>query len=179
MLKKEEEIRDAAVLAAAEEILLALRTAPKTRGIDNISLLVASLDHKEMLAAKMDEINERSGGQRPSFSRDAKGVMASPAIILIGARTAPCGLNCAWCGYPTCAEKTEKAPQAPCVFGPVDLGIAAGVAAVKLAEKHIDNRMMFSIGMAALALDWFPPETTVALGFPMSVTGKNPFFDRK
>lgn len=178
MLKKEEEIRDEAILKAAEEVLLALRTAPKTRGIDNISLLVATGDHQEMLAAKMDEINERSGGKRPGFSRDSKNVMASSVIILIGVKAPPYGLDCGWCGFPTCAEKTSKNPKTPCAFGPIDLGIASGVAAADLGRKHIDNRMMFSMGYAAVAMGWFDESVTLALGFPLSVSGKSPFFDR-
>lgn len=178
MLKREEDIRDAAILAAAEEVLLALRTAPKTRGMDNLSLLVVSGDHKEMLAAKMDEINERLGGTQPRFSRDAKGVVAASAVILVGVKPACYGLDCGWCGFPTCAERAAKNAATPCVFGPIDMGIAAGVAAVKLSEKHIDNRMMFSMGLASLEMGWFEEGVKLALGFPLSATGKNIFFDR-
>lgn len=177
MLCKEEEIRDEAVKAAAHEVMLAIRTAPKTRGRDNLTILVADADHKEQLAAKMDEIFEKSGGKRPTFTRDAKGVVAASAVILIGVKATPYGLDCGYCGYPTCSEKAPH--PCPCAFGSIDLGIGAGVAAVKLTEKHIDNRMMFSMGAAALQLGWFDHETTMALGFPLSVSGKNIFFDRK
>ncbi len=177
MLKREEEIRDRAILDAAQEILLAVRTAPKTRGIDNLSILVADGGEKEALAAKMEEICERSQGRRPSFARDAKNVRASSAVLLIGVASPAYGLNCGWCGFPTCEEK-GKAPKTPCAFGTIDLGIGAGVAASRLADKRIDNRMMFSIGVAALELGWFDPSATMSLGFPMSSSGKSPFFDR-
>ena len=177
MLRKEEEVRGTAVWAAAEEVMLAIRTAPKTRGQDRLTILLADADEKEMLAAKMDEIYEKSGGQRPTFTRDAKGVMAASAVLLIGVKTGPFGLDCGYCGYPTCAEKSKF--PCPCAFASIDLGIGAGVAAVKLAEKHIDNRMMFSMGLAAIRLGWFDADVTMALGFPLSVSGKNPFFDRK
>lgn len=177
MLRKEEGIRHESVLAAAKEVLLAVRTAPKTRGTDKLTLLVADGGEKEQLAAKLDEIYERSGGKRASFARDAKGVMAADAIIVIGVQASVYGLNCGWCGFPTCAEKGGS-PKVPCAFGSIDLGIGAGVAAAKLSDKHIDNRMMFSVGAAALDLGWFPPDATMALGFPLSVSGKSPFFDR-
>ncbi|MGH7993136.1 MAG: DUF2148 domain-containing protein [Limisphaerales bacterium] len=38
---------------------------------------------------------------------------------------------------------------------------------------------MFSIGRACLDLGLFEPKVKQALGIPLSVTGKNPFFDRK
>lgn len=179
MLKREEEIRDQAVLDAAREVMLAVRTAPKTRGVDKLEILFADQDEKEALAAKMNEIDERSGGKRPSFTRDAKGVMAATCLLIIGVKTSPYGLDCGWCGYPTCEAKTREKPAAPCAFAPIDLGIGAAVAGVRLADKFIDNRMMFSMGYAALELGWFGPEVKLALGFPLSVSGKNPYFDRK
>lgn len=178
MLQREEELRDEAVRKVAQEVLLAVRTSPKTRGIDNLTLLVADGADKEALAAKMDELNERSGGKRPSFSRDAKNVLASSVAIVIGVKAPAYGLNCGWCGFADCAEK-GKNPAVPCAFGAIDLGIGSGVAAATLADRRIDNRMMFSIGMAALAMGWFDGDVTMALGFPMSVSGKSPFFDRK
>ena len=176
MLRKEEDIRDEAVRAAAHEVMLAIRTAPKTRGIDNLTVLVADADEKEQLAAMMDEIYEKSAGKRPGFTRDAKGVMAASTVILIGVKAAPFGLDCGYCGYPTCAEKSKHPGM--CVFGPIDLGIGAGVAAARLADKCVDNRMMFSMGYAALRLGWFESGTIMALGFPLSVSGKSPYFDR-
>ncbi len=176
MLKREGEIRDDAVWDAAKEIMLAVRTAPKTRGLDNLSILLASQDHKEEIAAKMDELFELSGGKRPTFARDAKGVMAASAVLVIGVKSPAYGLNCGWCGFPACAEKPGNVP---CVFGCIDLGIGSGVASARLADKFIDNRMMFSIGFAALKLGWFDADVTMALGFPLSVSGKSPYFDRQ
>lgn len=175
MLKREEEICSDAVRDAAREIMLAVRTSPKTRGMDNMTIFYADADHKEQIVAKMDEVFEKSGGKRASFARDAKGVVAAEGVLLVGVKTPAYGLNCAWCGFESCAAKPV---EVPCVFPAVDLGIGCGVAAARLSDKHIDNRMMFSIGYAALQLGWFPPDVTLALGFPLSVTGKNPYFDR-
>ena len=177
MVRKEEDIRDEAVLAAAREIALAVRTSPKTRGLDNMTILVVDGEDKERLAAKMEDINEKTGGKRPTFVRDAKGVRASSALLIIGVKAPAYGLNCGWCGFETCEAK-NKNPGVPCVFPVIDLGIGSGVAAARLADKFIDNRMMFSIGYAAMAQGWFDKSVTLALGFPLSVSGKNPHFDR-
>ncbi len=177
MLQKEEEIRDEAVLAAAREVMLTVRTSPKTRGLDNMTILVADGSDKENLARMMEEVNEKSGGKRPTFARDAKGLRLASAALLIGVKAPAYGLNCGWCGFPTCEEKGRN-PAVPCAFPVIDLGIGAGVAAAGLADRRIDNRMMFSMGYAAMALGWFDKDVKLALGFPLSVSGKNPYFDR-
>ncbi len=178
MLTREEDIRDAAVKRAAEEVMLAVRTSPKTRGIDNMSIFVVDGPEKEKLAAKMEEVDKLSGGKRPTFTRDAGGVRLASAVLLIGMKAPAYGLNCGFCGFPTCEGKNAQ-PKVPCAFGVIDLGIGSGVAAAILSDKHIDNRMMFSIGYAGLELGWFPEGVKAALGFPLSVSGKNPLFDRK
>jgi len=44
------------------------------------------------------------------------------------------------------------------------------------AQFHIDNRLMYSV---CLDLKLFSKDIEQALGLLLSVTGKNPFFDRK
>jgi uncharacterized ferredoxin-like protein len=46
-------------------------------------------------------------------------------------------------------------------------------------DHRIDNRIMYSVGKAALDLGLLGKEAVVAYGIPLSATGKNPFFDRK
>jgi uncharacterized ferredoxin-like protein len=59
-----------------------------------------------------------------------------------------------------------------------DLGIAVG-SAVKTAQIHnVDNRIMYSGGVAAHNLGLFSKECTVVYAIPLSATGKNIFFDR-
>jgi uncharacterized ferredoxin-like protein len=65
-----------------------------------------------------------------------------------------------------------------CAFNSIDLGIATASAAEVAGRFHIDNRVMYSIGRACLDLKIFGPKVKQALGIPLSVTGKNPFFDR-
>jgi uncharacterized ferredoxin-like protein len=56
------------------------------------------------------------------------------------------------------------------------MGIAVG-SAVKVASMHnIDNRIMYRAGMAAKKLGFI--DADIAIGIPLSVTGKNIYFDR-
>ena len=58
----------------------AARTAPKTRGIDNIQVVAIDDDKTKLtLVNKMKEI--ACTENRPSFERDANNVDASPAIV--------------------------------------------------------------------------------------------------
>ena len=66
-----------------------------------------------------------------------------------------------------------------CAVRMTDLGIAAG-SAVKTAQIHnVDNRLMFTGGVAARDLGLLGRECTVAYAIPLSATGKNIFFDRE
>ena len=178
MIINEENSRHEMILAAAKEAMSAARTAPKTRGIDNLIIKVVDGEDVERVAAMMEEVAARTPGKRPTFVRDAGNVRASQAIILIGAKQNPVGLDCTWCGFSSCERKGDN-PKAQCVFNVMDLGIALGSVGALLADKHIDNRFMYSIGYAALDLKLFPPEVSVALGIPLSVSGKSPYYDRK
>jgi uncharacterized ferredoxin-like protein len=63
------------------------------------------------------------------------------------------------------------------MFQAIDLGIALA-SAVKLAsELNVDNRMMYTIGAAAKKLGLL--DSDVIIGIPLSVSGKNIYFDRK
>jgi uncharacterized ferredoxin-like protein len=58
----------------------------------------------------------------------------------------------------------------------VNLGIAVG-SAVKTASIHnVDNRIMYTIGVAAKRLGLL--DADVILGIPLSATSKNIYFDR-
>ncbi len=59
-----------------------------------------------------------------------------------------------------------------------DLGIAVGSAAKTAQIHNADNRILFTAGVAALSLHLLP-DCTCAYGIPLSVTGKNIFFDRR
>ena len=91
--------------------------------------------------------------------------------------TERCNLNCGYCGHGTC-EEMEKA-KGICSFNSIDLGIAVSSAVSVAADSRVDTRIMFSVGHAGLAMGLFQSEVKQALGIPLSITGKSPFFDRK
>lgn len=175
-IKKEEEFKKEAILRMAEQMCLAARTAPKARGLDLLEVAVASGDIIEKLSKKMREIGERE--QHHTFLRDSENIKSAQAVVLIGTKTRVIGLKyCSFCGWPNCAE-AEKA-GAVCAYNTGDLGIAVG-SAVSIAMDHrVDNRVMYTVGVAAIELKLLGMEVKVAFGIPLSVSGKNPFFDRK
>jgi uncharacterized ferredoxin-like protein len=75
-------------------------------------------------------------------------------------------------------KKTTPFSGPNCAIRMADLGIALG-SAVKTAQFHnVDNRIMYSGGVAAIDLGLMGKDCTVAYAFPLSATGKNIFFDR-
>jgi uncharacterized ferredoxin-like protein len=165
-----------AALNAVAHMAAAARTAPKTRGLDNIATdVIDDPDVRKIVAEKMKEIARREN--RPFCERDANCIANSPAILVVGVADNPAELNCGMCGYPTCDEL--RAQHGLCAFNSIDLGIAIGSAAAVAAQFHIDNRVMFSIARACLELKFFGEHVKQALAIPLSVTGKSPFFDRK
>jgi uncharacterized ferredoxin-like protein len=175
-MRKSGDMENAAVKDVAEFMAAAARTAPKTRGIDNIEVIaIDDGPTSERLIAKMRDISAKE--KRPSFERDANSVAASPAIVVIGAKSNPAGLNCGFCGYKTCDELAKS--KGTCAYNSIDLGLAVSSAAGIANQFHVDNRVMYSIGRAAVDLGLFSKDVKQALGIPLSVTGKSPFFDRK
>lgn len=166
----------------AQLMALSATTAPKSKGEDFVRTKVLSGDELAALARAMEDYGRQSG--KGHFDRDGANVANCGALLLVGLRKArPCGLDCGACGFATCKEMLGHGPVEVEFAGPVcayrllDLGIALG-SAVKTASLHnLDNRIMYRAGVAARRLglvDW-----EIALGVPLSATGKNPFFDRK
>jgi uncharacterized ferredoxin-like protein len=175
-MKTSIELEKTAAQQVAALMAAAARTAPKTRGIDNIeTIAIDDEPTKRKLIAKMHEIATKEN--RPSVGRDAGNIENSSAIVVIGVESNTAGLDCGFCGKPSC-EALEEA-DGVCAFNSIDLGIATASAAEVAGRLHMDNRVMFSIGRACLDLGLFGPKVKQALGIPLSVTGKNPFFDRK
>jgi uncharacterized ferredoxin-like protein len=175
-MKTAVELETTAARQVAALMLAAARTSPKTRGIDNIRTAVIDDEPtKQKLVAKMREIAAKEN--RPSLARDAGNIERSPAVIVIGVEANTAGLNCGFCGKPTC--DALEASGGICSFNTIDLGIATASAAEVAGRHHIDNRVMYSIGRATMDLELLGPKVKQALGIPLSVTGKNPFFDRQ
>jgi len=165
------------LINAAKEMALAARTAPKGRGRDQLHILILTDTEKDSLADHMIRIGEEE--DIAFFLRDGQNLKSAPVILLLGTECSPLDVpHCGFCGLKDCQENREIG-SAHCSFSTGDLGIAVGSAAALAAHKHIDNRIMFTAGKAALELGIFPETVKVAYGIPLSATGKNPFFDRK
>jgi len=170
--------------ALAKSILLAARTAPKAKGVDDIVTALVEKKDIQVLASTMERLADEKGPGYAFLKRDAANLRNAGAAVLIGVKTSgAAGLDCGACGFKTCAEmldrqKVEVEFRGPnCMFKYVDLGIAIGSAAAKARDLCIDNRVMYSIGAAARVSGLL--DADVVFGIPLSVTGKNIFFDRK
>ena len=165
------------LIQPAKEMAVAARTAPKGRGRDQLHILILTDSEKDAVADKMREIGE--GEKIDYFIRDAGNLRHAATLLLIGTECSPLEVaHCGFCGYSDCQENRDHGVN-PCAFSIGDLGIAVGSAVALAARKHIDNRIMFTAGRAAIDQGLFPKPVTVAYGIPLSATGKNPFFDRK
>jgi len=164
------------LLSAARGACIAARTAPKGKGKDLLVTAVLTGEEKSILTDRMRLIAEREGV--PGFTRDAENIDRSPVLILVGTRKAPLGLKyCGLCGYADCAAMTAE--NGTCAFNPGDLGIALGSAVSRLADLRIDNRIMYTVGLAARELTTLGEQVELIYGIPLSVSGKSPFFDRR
>jgi uncharacterized ferredoxin-like protein len=175
-MKTSAELETQAALTVAGLMAAAARTAPKSRGIDNIIVFsVEDADTKARIADKMREIARREN--RPTFERDANSVAGATAFVVIGVVDNPASMDCGVCGHPTCDALRDSGGH--CSFNSFDLGIAISSAAAVASQFHIDNRIMWSIARACVDLKMFNANVRQALALPLSVSGKNPFFDRK
>jgi uncharacterized ferredoxin-like protein len=175
MVRKSNEAENLAIEQVANLMAAAARTAPKTRGIDNIQVIILTEKDKDRLIPKMLEIAKRDN--RPSCERDAKTIEGVKACVVVGVKANPAGLNCGFCGFKICEEL--KKSGGICAYNSMDLGIALSSAVGIANQFHIDNRLMHSIGRAILEIGLLDKEVMQAIGIPLSATGKNIFFDRK
>lgn len=178
MLYTSSQMEEQAILATAKRMCAAARTAPKARGIDNILTLTLTGAEKDALADKMEEIGIREFNKSAGhFRRDANNLRLAQAVVLIGVKRHYYGLPyCSFCGFENCGE-CEKA-GARCAFNTIDLGVALSSAAAIACDDRVDNRMMFSVGKAAEEMNYSDEDTVLWHGIPISVSGKNVFFDR-
>ncbi|NLC51211.1 MAG: hypothetical protein GX764_02765 [Firmicutes bacterium] len=166
----------------AELMAIAARTAPKGGGKDYIEIKIIDGERVNELADDMVRYGEESG--RRNFDRDGENVRRSESVVLLSLNKAQnTGLNCGACGFPRCAdlanEGIRKGPEfnGPlCAWRLVALGIAVGSAAKTASLLNVDNRLMYRIGVSARRLGLIEGE--IVIGIPLSVTGKNIYFDR-
>ena len=173
MIINERDARKEYMLQAAKQIMLAARTAPKGKGVDIIEIATLTDEDIDAVSAKMLQLAEETGMK--FLIRDSENIQQADAMIVIGTRQAPQGLNCAYCGFATCAEKPWATP---CAINSIDVGIAVGSACAKAADLRVDSRVMFSAGWAVEQLGLLK-DCRQWIAIPISASSKNPFFDRK
>jgi uncharacterized ferredoxin-like protein len=154
------------------------RTAPTARGVDHLVIAAVEKEDIQKISARMVEmVKER--GVSESFLRDAENILSADAMVLIGTKIKSIGLSfCGLCGFKNCEEKNRH-PSHPCAFNTHDLGIAVGSAVAEAMDARVDNRIMYSVGMAVRELNLLGEDVPIIMGIPLSSGGKNPFFDRK
>ncbi|MBA7514143.1 hypothetical protein ES705_06168 [subsurface metagenome] len=176
MAKNSRDAETEGVLHVANLMCVAARTAPKARGIDNIVSTVLTDKEKDSFAQKMEEFGKKTE-RAAGFARDANCVRQAQAVVLIGTKFDPAGLDCGFCGFDNC-KKCDEA-RARCAHNSGDLGIAVG-SAVSIASNHrVDNRVMYTVGWTSVEGKILGEKVKMVLGIPLSASGKNIFFDRK
>ena len=173
MILDERDCRHEEALRIARQMMVAARTAPKAKGVDIIEVALITESNIHILSETMRQIYEENGMK--FFLRDADNILSAECIVLIGTRPLPLGMNCEYCGFPTCGEKRASTP---CAFNSVDVGIAIGSACSVAADNRADTRVMFSAGYAAQQLGWLEGCRQL-FAIPVSISSKSPFFDRK
>lgn len=180
MILNDEEFRDESVKLAAYLMSISARTAPKSKGEDDIKVVYVDGEDKDNLASKMIE-----EGRRKIFKRDGENLKAASAVLLLGVDGGKAiNLNCGACGYHDCNNfpqeedriegKDYRGPN--CAFKLLDLGIAVGSAAKLSSIFNVDNRVMYTVGATARSMGLI--DADVVIGIPLSSMGKNIFFDR-
>ncbi|MDH5815730.1 MAG: DUF2148 domain-containing protein [Candidatus Nezhaarchaeota archaeon] len=164
VMEGRERIVEESLINVARLMALSAITAPKARGIDNIVVgIVQDKIDIDRLAETMEKMAEELGEY---FRRDADNIRRSNVVVLIGCKVKEVGV---------------KAPQSykydiNLVLSLINLGIAIG-SAVKTASIHnVDNRVMYTAGLAAQNLKLI--DADVVLAIPLSATSKNIYFDR-
>jgi len=148
---RSEDAERESVLHVARLMVAAARTAPKAGGRDNIKTLILTGEEKDRLADEM----QKMGGS----SLSPKNVKDADAIVLIGVDFVG----------PIEEWRNFRAKL-------IDLGIALGSAVKVASDLNIDNRIMYRAGRAAINLGIMKADEVQ--GIPVSIKGKNIFFDR-
>lgn len=165
---------------AAELMAISARTAPKAKGQDYLELKVVSdPDVLKSIAEEMIRYSEETG--RKGLSRDGNNLLKSEALLLLSLKEPQhAGLNCGACGFKECSKLTKtidfEFAGPVCAWRLIDFGIALGSAAKTASILNIDNRIMYTIGIAARKLGII--EGDMVAGIPISASGKSIYFDR-
>lgn len=162
-------------------------TAPKAGGKDCLEIIaITAPDDLQKIADAMRQYAHNSTKEN-YWHRDADNTESAQGLLLIGlAGPVTAGYDCGGCGYSTCKEFEEgrelqdftmgySGPH--CIMRMMDIGVALASAAKQASLFNVDNRVQQRVGAAARALGYIDCE--VAMGVPVSISGKSIFYDRK
>jgi uncharacterized ferredoxin-like protein len=178
-------MKDMTVMVA-NLMAVAARTAPKAGGKDFLEIVVIDQDDDlKKIAQAMKDYAPRSTNES-YWLRDAANIENSQALVLIGlAKANLAGYDCGGCGFSTCKEfeqhrklqDKEMGYTGPhCIMRMMDIGVALASAAKTASLMNVDNRVQQRVAAAARALGYIKAE--VAMGIPVSVSGKSIYYDR-
>jgi uncharacterized ferredoxin-like protein len=178
-------MKDMTVMVA-NLMAVAARTAPKAGGKDFLEIVVIDQDNDlQKIAQAMKDYAPRSTNEA-YWLRDAANIENSQALVLIGlAKANLAGYDCGGCGFSTCKEfeknrqmyEKDMGYTGPhCIMRMMDIGVALASAAKTASLMNVDNRVQQRVAATARALGYIKAE--VAMGIPVSVTGKSIYYDR-
>lgn len=149
-------------------------------------MVITKDDDLKKIAEAMKEYAPKSTNEA-YWLRDSLNIENSQALLLVGlSKPVTAGYDCGGCGYPTCAEfaknrqlkEKEMGYSGPhCVMRMIDIGVALSSAAKTASLLNVDNRVQQRVGAAAKAIGLIKAE--VAMGIPVSITGKSIYYDRQ
>jgi uncharacterized ferredoxin-like protein len=165
----------------------AARTAPKAGGKDFLEVVTITEENDLNNIAKAMKEYAPNSTNEAYWLRDASNIENSQALLLVGlTKAVTAGYDCGGCGYPKCADfnksrelkEKEMGYTGPhCVMRMMDIGVALSSAAKTASILNVDNRVQQRVGAAARALGLIKAE--VAMGIPISITGKSIYYDRQ
>jgi len=77
----------------------------------------------------------------------------------------------------TVPARTHRSGTSPKTIQPARIAIGSAVSVA--ADHRVDNRVMYSVGIAAVNIGLLGFDVRIAYGIPLAARGKNIFFDRK
>jgi uncharacterized ferredoxin-like protein len=176
-----------AIIETANFMCVSAITAPKTKGVNLLTAFYLLpneygplYEGLEKLSKKYDDIRV----QRP-YERDLETLKKTDCLVVISSRKklmdiAGCDA-CGFSGEPNGCKAAALA-GATCAYNSKDLGIAACSAAIVAHQRFIDNRIIDTVGRVIINFGFYRNYTQIdafdAVSIALSVSGKNPFYDR-
>lgn len=139
-------------------------TAPKARGVDNIVCKIIEDDETiGKIAGEMEKLSSELG---EAYLRDARSLRNSKVLLLIGCKIVEIMGN----------RMTDIGISEDMILSILNLGIALGSAVKTASLLNVDNRIMFTVGRAAMKMKLL--DADIVLGIPLNASPKNIYFDR-